>query len=53
MKIGGHGCLAMADAMGAQAKSALERRRKWCAVLNTVLGVTCERPPEMHNDKNT
>ncbi len=45
MKSAGHGCLATADAMGAQATECFGKEEKAAhfSVLNAFLGATCER----------
>ncbi len=55
MKSAGHGCLAMADAMGAQATERFVWKGESGAlsVLNAFLGATCERPHETHKGKKT
>ncbi len=55
MKSAGHGCLATADAMGAQATESFGKKEKAArfSVLNAFLGATCERPHETHKGKKT
>ncbi len=55
MKSAGHGCLATADATGAQATERFGKEEKAArfSVLNAFLGATCERPHETHKGKKT
>ncbi len=51
MKSAGHGCLATADAMRAQATERFGKKEK--AAHLAFLGATCERPHETHKGKKT
>ncbi len=54
MKSAGHGCLATAEAMGAQATELWKEGENGAlSVLNAFLGATCERPHETHKAKKT